>query len=79
MNSSEITIFVGRRIKEMRTKAGLTQEALAQKASVDRSYIVGIENAKRNVSLRTLDRICSAMNGNVFEIFSKNVDYSQQK
>ncbi|MGM9645578.1 MAG: helix-turn-helix transcriptional regulator [Eubacteriales bacterium] len=79
MNDSEITVFVGRRIKEMRTEAGLTQKALAQKAGVDRSYIVGIENAKRNVSLETLDRICRAMDENVFEIFSENVDYSQQK
>ena len=79
MDNINITVFVGKRIKILRTQAGLTQEALAQKAGVDRSYIVGIEIAKRNVSLGKLDKICKAMNVNFFEIFSENVDYSQQK
>lgn len=44
-------------IRQLRKKRGLSQEELAQKASVDRTYISGIERARRNITVGTLERL----------------------
>ena len=41
-----ITEKVGRRIKDLRSNLGLSQEKLALKADLDRTYIAGVENGK---------------------------------
>jgi transcriptional regulator with XRE-family HTH domain len=48
---------VGVRIKEIRNKKGLTQEALAWKSEVDRTFMNHVENGKRNISLLSLEKI----------------------
>ena len=53
----------GNRVRELRIVHGLTQEALAQKASLHRTYIGGIERGERNVSLVNIEKIA-----NVFDI-----------
>jgi transcriptional regulator with XRE-family HTH domain len=52
---------VGRRIRELRLARGLTQEALAEKASMNVKYLGAIERGEINVTVSTLDRICSAL------------------
>ena len=46
-----ITIEVGNRIRFLRKQAGLSQEKLALKAGIDRTYLAGIEAGKRNATL----------------------------
>lgn len=41
----------GKRVRELREQHGLTQEALAEMAGVDRSYLSQIEAGQRRVSL----------------------------
>jgi transcriptional regulator with XRE-family HTH domain len=48
---------VGIRVKEIRNKKGLTQEALAWKSEVDRTFMNHVENGKRNISLLSLEKI----------------------
>lgn len=48
---------IGLRIKELRTDKNLTQEAVAWKAEVDRTFMNHVENGKRNVSVETLQKI----------------------
>ena len=52
---------LGGRVRELRKRQGLSQEALADKASLDRTYISSCERGKRNVSLLTLYRIAAAL------------------
>lgn len=47
-----ITDKVGLRVKEIRTSEGISQEKLALKAELDRTYIAGVESGKRNLSIR---------------------------
>ena len=60
---------VGSRIKYLRTEQGLSQEKLALKADVDRTYIAGVENGKRNISIVTLEKIVRSLNVSFSEFF----------
>lgn len=54
-----IKIRFGRRLRELRLEKGWSQETLANLADIDRTYIPGIENGKRNVSLLILDKLAT--------------------
>jgi len=51
----------GTRVRDLRRKAGLSQEALALSAQLDRSYIGGVERGERNVSLVNIHKIAKAL------------------
>ncbi len=61
---------VGARIKELRTELGLTQEKLAFKAEVDKTYLNEVENAKRNVSIVNLEKIIRALDKSIEDFFT---------
>ena len=52
---------LGAGIRAVREKAGLSQEALADAAGVDRSHMSRIERGKRNVSFLNICRIADAL------------------
>lgn len=64
---------VGHRIKELRKELELSQEALALKAEVDRTYVTDVENGRRNVSLEILERLIKALNVSVSEFFKAKI------
>jgi len=47
----------GRTIKELRKQKGWSQEKLALKAGLDRTYIPSIEKGERNVSLEVIEKL----------------------
>ena len=60
---------IGLRIKELRTSLGLSQEKLALKAEIDRTYLAGVEQGKRNPSIKSLEKIIEALEVNFSEFF----------
>lgn len=48
-------------LKRLRTKARLSQEELALRAGLDRTYISGCERAVRNPSLLSVEKIAQAL------------------
>ena len=61
---------IGLRIKEYRTNLKLTQEALAFKAEVDKTYLNEVENGKRNVSVINLEKIIYALEVTIRDFFN---------
>lgn len=59
---------LGKQIKKYRKLAGLTQERLADKVRVSTTHIGLIETGKRRVSLKTLQKIASAVGVKVKEL-----------
>ena len=57
---SSLTVF-GLNIRRLREERALTQEALAEKASLDPTYISGIERGVRNPSILSLVRVAKAL------------------
>lgn len=52
---------VGNRIKDLRTKSGLSQEKLAFACELDRTYIGSVERGERNISVINLNKISKAL------------------
>ncbi|MEK7144151.1 MAG: helix-turn-helix transcriptional regulator [Patescibacteria group bacterium] len=52
---------LGEKVEKARTKAGFTQEELANKAGLHRTYIAGIETGRRNISVKSLEKIAKAL------------------
>ena len=67
-----IRTIIGARIREIRLSNDLSQEKLALKAGIDRTYLAGIENGKRNVSIVNLDKIIRALDID-YETFFKGL------
>jgi ribosome-binding protein aMBF1 (putative translation factor) len=59
----------GQRVRDIRAKMGLSQEGLAEKCDLDRSYIGGVERGERNVSLINIKRIAHALGVSAREFF----------
>ena len=52
----------GEKVREERLKQGLSQEALAARAGVHRTYIGMIERAEKNITLENMSKIAKALN-----------------
>lgn len=52
---------VGNRIKYLRKQLGLSQEKLALKADIDRTYLAGIESGKRNATIVSIEKVVNAL------------------
>ena len=66
----------GERLRDERTRAGLTQEALALKAGLDRSFYVEIETARHSVALDRLWDLADALGVPVAQLFDDPVLFS---
>jgi len=53
--------IVGHNIRRIRTQAGLSQEELAYRAKLHRTYISSIERGERNVSIENIFAIAEAL------------------
>lgn len=61
---------LGARVRQLRDAKGWTQEALAARAGLDRSYIAGIEAGLRNPSAKALARIAKGLGVNLASVVS---------
>ena len=52
---------VGLTLRTLRRERGLSQEALADLADIDRSYMSGVERGLRNISILNLERLAKAL------------------
>jgi transcriptional regulator with XRE-family HTH domain len=76
----DIKAKIGSRIKELRTEKELTQEAIAWKAEVDRTFMNHVENGKRNVSVETLEKIiCAGLGTSFKEFFNQELFNGKKK
>jgi transcriptional regulator with XRE-family HTH domain len=58
----------GKRLKELRLQKGLSQEALANIAELDRTYIPSIEKGERNVSITVIEKLAKALEVTMIEL-----------
>ncbi|MGH9794607.1 MAG: helix-turn-helix domain-containing protein [Candidatus Acidiferrales bacterium] len=52
---------VAQNVRLLRTGLGLSQEGLAEKCGLHRTYVGAIERGERNITLTTLSRLAEAL------------------
>lgn len=61
---------IGERIFELRRAQNISQEKLAEKADLDRTYVSSVERGKRNVSIVNLEKIANALGSSLQDFFT---------
>ena len=59
----------GLRIQQERKKLGMSQEELAFRAGMHRTYIGMIERAERNITLSNIKKLADALQLNIKDLF----------
>lgn len=59
----------GQKIRDLRTKEGLSQEKFALKIGMDRTYYASVENGNRNISLMNIKKISDGFGISISELF----------
>lgn len=68
---SDIAKIIGQRIRNYRTQKGLSQEKLAELAGCHPTYIGQLERGEKNATLESVEKITSAMDISLSELFDK--------
>ena len=67
----EIAKAVGQRIRNYRTKAGLSQEKLAELSGCHPTYIGQLERGEKNATIESIDKIATALNVPMSTLFEQ--------
>ena len=64
-----ILVKFGKKIREIRTERGLSQEAFADIANVHRTYIGMVERAEKNITLLNIQKLAKALKIDIKALF----------
>ena len=64
----DVRARVGKNVRAYRERAGLSQEALADAAALDRTYVSGIERGRRNPTVVVLERVADALGVRIVDL-----------
>ena len=64
-----ITVELGKKIKQLRMKKGLSQEKFALEIGMDRTYFASVEAGKRNISICNIKKIEDGLEISLSELF----------
>ena len=67
--TKSIVITFGERVRELRKEKGLSQEELADKADVHRTYVGMIERGEKNITIVNIQKIAKALGVGIRELF----------
>lgn len=72
-NEELYTKKIANRIRELRKEAGLIQEKVAEDAGIDYKFFQRVESGTRNITLKTLIKICNALNIKLKDFFDFDI------
>jgi len=70
-SETQILRFLANRVKLLRRSRRWTQEKLAERASMQRSYLADLERGYRNPSVRTLLKLANALGVRIRDLFEQ--------
>ena len=60
----------GRRVRELRVEKKISQEALAFDADIERAYVSHLENGRRNISIKNMEKVINALGVSFSEFYN---------
>ena len=58
---SDVTVRFGHKLREVRLQKGISQEELAERAGLHRTYVSSVERGERNISLVNIENLARAL------------------
>ena len=74
----DIKDVFSKNMKKYRENLGLSQEKFAEKAKLHRTYISGVENKRRSISLTNIQKIADALEIETYKLFIDEVGDSNE-
>lgn len=65
-----ILIGFGQAVRKRRMELDLSQEGLAERADLHRTYVADIERGVRNISLRNIHKLAQALEMSIADLFA---------
>jgi transcriptional regulator with XRE-family HTH domain len=74
MNAAPITTRFGIAVRRLRHRLGISQETLAERADLHRTYISDVERGSRNVTLTTMERLARGLEVSMASLLAQTVE-----
>lgn len=72
MRGLPITASLGASVRSRRFRLGISQEELAERAGLHRTYIAGIEGGRRNITLKSIQKLAQALETSVGALLAES-------
>jgi len=69
MAANDLKMLLGSAIKAYRTSLGISQEELAHRAGLHRTYVSDLERGARNPSIESIEKLARALRISVAKLF----------
>lgn len=72
---NNINVLFGRKVAKLRKLQGISQEELAERCGIHRTYIGAIERGEKSPTLNTIEKIANGLNVEIIELWEvKQID-----
>lgn len=78
VRGSPLTVSLGASVRSRRSRLGISQEELAERAGLHRTYIAGIEGGGRNITLKSVEKLARALDTSVGILLTESESSSRR-
>jgi CheY-like chemotaxis protein/DNA-binding Xre family transcriptional regulator len=79
MRGQDVISKLGASVRHLRFRLGISQEELANRADLHRTYIAGVEGGTRNITLRSIEKLAAALEVSIPDLLSQSAQSSRRK
>jgi XRE family transcriptional regulator, aerobic/anaerobic benzoate catabolism transcriptional regulator len=79
LTESDFLAFLGKRVRELRNRRGMTRKMVSQEADVSERHLAQVESGEGNISVVLLQRIAGALKVSIVELFAPEVEEPAEK
>lgn len=69
MGEDDIRVRFGRAVRKRRQELGISQEDLADRAGIHRTYVGDVERGERNIALQNIEKLAKALGVSISTLF----------